>query len=74
MNKIVEAWGESDFDEREEFLKELHKRYGIERICKSLIVEKRNRNICAGGSEVVELLKKDVSLAMLKIDLLEVIR
>jgi len=38
MNQIIEAWETSNTDEREEFLKELHKRYSLQRICLSLSI------------------------------------
>jgi len=38
MNQIIEIWETSNTEERQEFLKELHKRYGIQRICLSLNV------------------------------------
>jgi hypothetical protein len=38
MNQLIEAWETSNADERQEFLKELHKRYSLQRICLSLSV------------------------------------
>ncbi len=36
LNQIIEAWELGNTQEREEFLRELHKRYGFERICLAL--------------------------------------
>jgi hypothetical protein len=36
VNQIIEAWELGNTREREEFLRELHKRYGFERICLAL--------------------------------------
>ncbi len=38
MNQIIEIWETSNTEERQEFLKELHKRYGLQRICLALSV------------------------------------
>jgi hypothetical protein len=38
MNQIIEAWEISNTEERQEFLKELHKRYSLQRICLALSV------------------------------------
>jgi hypothetical protein len=38
MNQIVEIWETSNTEERQEFLKELHKRYGFQRLCLALSV------------------------------------
>ena len=35
-NLITECWERSSLEEREEFLRELHKRYRLERICRAL--------------------------------------
>jgi len=35
-NLITESWDRSSTQEREEFLRELHKRYRLERICRAL--------------------------------------
>jgi hypothetical protein len=37
-NLITESWDGSSSEEREEFLRELHKRYGFKRICLALSV------------------------------------
>lgn len=36
-NIIIDSWERSDKDEREEFLRDLHRRYGFGRICKEII-------------------------------------
>ncbi len=36
VNVITESWDRSSSEEREEFLRELHKRYRLERICRAL--------------------------------------
>jgi hypothetical protein len=36
VNLITESWERSSSEEREEFLRELHKRYRLERICRAL--------------------------------------
>ena len=36
INQITECWESSSSEEREEFLRELHKRYRLERICRAL--------------------------------------
>ncbi len=36
LNQIIEAWELGNTQEREEFLRELHKRYRLERICRAL--------------------------------------
>jgi hypothetical protein len=36
LNQIIEAWELGNTKEREEFLIELHKRYGFEKICLAL--------------------------------------
>jgi seryl-tRNA(Sec) selenium transferase len=36
VNLITESWERSSSKEREEFLRELHKRYRLERICRAL--------------------------------------
>jgi hypothetical protein len=50
VNLITESWDRSSSEEREEFLKELHKRYGFERICLALSIvtncELRDRFCC----------------------------
>jgi hypothetical protein len=38
LNQIIEAWELGNTQEREEFLRELHKRYGFERICLAVAV------------------------------------
>ena len=38
MNQIIEAWEISNTREREEFLKELDKRYNLHRFCLALSV------------------------------------
>jgi len=36
VNLITQSWERSSSQEREEFLRELHKRYRLERICRAL--------------------------------------
>jgi hypothetical protein len=36
MNLIMEAWNRSSSKEREGFLRELHEKYGFERLCMAL--------------------------------------
>jgi len=36
MNQLIEAWEISNSEKRQEFLKELHKRYSLQRICLAL--------------------------------------
>jgi hypothetical protein len=36
MNLIMEAWNRSSSKEKEGFLRELHERYGFERLCIAL--------------------------------------
>jgi len=36
VNLITQSWERSSTEEREEFLRELHKRYRLERICRAL--------------------------------------
>jgi hypothetical protein len=36
VNLITESWERSSSEEREEFLRELHKRYRLERLCRAL--------------------------------------
>jgi hypothetical protein len=49
MNLIMEAWNRSSSKERERFLRELHERYGFERLCMALSLvtdcELRNRTL-----------------------------
>jgi hypothetical protein len=37
-NLIMQSWNKSSSEEREEFLRELDKRYGFERICLALSI------------------------------------
>ncbi|HYA11372.1 MAG TPA: hypothetical protein VEF37_00110 [Thermodesulfovibrionales bacterium] len=50
MNLITESWDRSSSEEREEFLRELHKRYRFERICLALSIvtdcEQKDRFWC----------------------------
>jgi hypothetical protein len=36
--QLIEAWEISNTEERQEFLKELHRRYGLQRICLALSI------------------------------------
>jgi hypothetical protein len=36
VNLITQSWERSSTEEREEFLRELHRRYRLERICRAL--------------------------------------
>jgi len=36
VNLITQSWDRGSTEEREEFLRELHKRYRLERICRAL--------------------------------------
>ena len=50
MNLIMEAWNRSSSKEREGFLRELHEKYGFERLCMALSLvtdcELRSRFSC----------------------------
>ncbi len=48
VNLITDSWDKSSTQEREEFLKELHKRYRLERICRALsnVADSELRNGC----------------------------